>query len=135
MYGIFSCTLLLPIVAGSLCTRVFHREVLAGKTFPCSLNTKLFHSLRIDLFELMVSCVIQPCDGSMFVHPLSTNYEDLKHNKIYINYKILDFFEVKYQVRLFKYKILPSGNWSSFSLTFLRKMCAERIFSSSLLDG
>ena len=135
MYGIFSCTLLLPIVAGSLCTRVFHLEELAGKTFPCSLNTKLFHSLRIDLFELMVSCVIQPCDGSMFVHPLLTNYEDLKHNKIYIDYKILDFFEIKCWFRLLKYRILPSGNWSSFSLTFLRKMCAERIFSSSLLDG
>ena len=115
MYGILSCTLLLPIVAGSLCTRVFHLEELAGKTFPYSSNTKLFHSLRIDLFELMVSCVIQPCDGSMFVHPLLTNCEDLKHNKIYIDYKILDFFSMllfyaKCQLRLLKYKILPSGN-------------------------
>ena len=85
MYGIFSCTSLLPILAGSLCTGVFHREEPADKTFPCSSSTTLFHSLRIGLFELMVSCVIQPCDGSMFVHPLLTNYEDLKHNKKYID--------------------------------------------------
>ena len=114
MYGIFSCTLLLPIVAGSLCTRVFHREVLAGKTFPCSSNTKLFHSLRIDLFELMVSCVIPPCDGSMFVHPLLTNCEDLNHNKKYIDYIILDFLNYysmpNANLDCLDIKNLPSGS-------------------------